>query len=62
MFAIAVMETCATKYRAAVGTLIVIPWALGYMAVPGIAYVVRTWKVLQLCYAIPTLLTILFFV
>lgn len=57
-----IMETCATKYRAAAGTLFVIPWALGYMAVPGIAYLARTWKVLQLAYAIPTLLATVFFV
>ena len=56
------METCATKYRAAAGALFVIPWALGYMMVPGIAYLVRTWKLLQVAYAIPTLFTVVFFV
>lgn len=57
-----IMETCATKYRAAAGTLFVIPWALGYMAVPGIAYLVRTWKLLQVAYSIPALFAILYFV
>ncbi|KAG7153823.1 Organic cation transporter protein-like 14 [Homarus americanus] len=41
-----VMETCATKYRAAVGCLVGIPWAIGYMITPGIAYLVRPWRLL----------------
>ncbi|KAG0715796.1 Organic cation transporter protein [Chionoecetes opilio] len=56
-----VMETCATKYRAAAGTLFEIPKALGYMAVPGLAYLVRTWRLLQVAYAFPSFLGILFF-
>ncbi|XP_071526251.1 organic cation transporter protein-like isoform X2 [Panulirus ornatus] len=55
------METCAAKYRAAVGTLIVIPWSLGYMVVPLIAYLVRPWKFLQIAYSIPGLSAIIYF-
>ncbi|XP_071525292.1 organic cation transporter protein-like [Panulirus ornatus] len=55
------METCAVKYRAAVGTLLVLPWALGYMLVPGIAYLVRQWKWLQFTYSIPGLSAIVYF-
>ncbi|KAG0724670.1 Solute carrier family 22 member 11 [Chionoecetes opilio] len=57
-----IMETCATKYRAAAGTLFGIPRSLGYMAVPGLAYLVRTWRLLQVAYAIPSLLGIFLFV
>nr|XP_053634384.1 organic cation transporter protein-like [Cherax quadricarinatus] len=56
-----VMETCASKYRAGAGTLIVIPWAVGYMVVPGIAYVIRPWKLLQVAYTVPALYTIIYF-
>ncbi|XP_050727693.1 organic cation transporter protein-like isoform X2 [Eriocheir sinensis] len=57
-----VMETTATRYRAAVGTLFVIPWALGYMLVPGIAYLLPTWKIMQTAYSIPALWGIVYFV
>lgn len=56
------MEVTATKYRTAVGTLFVIPWALGYMLMPGIAYLVRKWKLLQLTYSLATLLGIVYLV
>lgn len=55
------METCAKRYRAAAGTLFVVPWALGYMAIPGIAYLVRKWYLLQIAYSIPTLITLIYF-
>nr|XP_045609876.1 solute carrier family 22 member 3-like [Procambarus clarkii] len=50
------METCAIRERSKIGTLFVVPWALGYMLVPGIAYLVRTWKWLQAAITLPGLL------
>ncbi|KAG7153824.1 Organic cation transporter protein-like 15, partial [Homarus americanus] len=56
-----VMEMCAIKYRAAVGCLVAIPWAIGYMITPGIAYLVRPWRWLQFAYALPSLYCIIYF-
>ena len=56
------MENSATKYRAAAGALSSVPWGFGYMMVPGIAYLVRKWKLLQVAYAIPTLFAVINFV
>ncbi|KAK3886249.1 hypothetical protein Pcinc_009603 [Petrolisthes cinctipes] len=45
------------------GTLFVIPWALGYILVPGIAYILKgNWRWLQLAYSLPTTLFIVYFV
>ncbi|KAK4286870.1 hypothetical protein Pmani_040042 [Petrolisthes manimaculis] len=52
------MESCAIKYRSLVGSLSVIPWALGYMTIPGIAYLVRTWRLLTVCLTLPALVSI----
>ncbi|XP_042237357.1 organic cation transporter protein-like [Homarus americanus] len=52
------METCSTKERSMVGTLFVVPWALGYMVVPGIAYLVRRWRELQAVVTVPALVFI----
>ncbi|KAK4311492.1 hypothetical protein Pmani_017041 [Petrolisthes manimaculis] len=60
---IILMETSATRHRAAMGTLFVIPWALGYMLVPGIAYILKeNWRWLQLAYSLPTTLFIVYFI
>ncbi|KAK3892126.1 hypothetical protein Pcinc_004093 [Petrolisthes cinctipes] len=60
-FFVFVMESCAARYRAGVGAMFVIPWALGYMVAPGIAYLIRTWQLLHAVYALPTLYCIIFF-
>nr|XP_045613682.1 organic cation transporter protein-like [Procambarus clarkii] len=56
-----VMETCASKYRAASGTLVVVPWALGYMVAPGIAYFIRPWRLLQVTYSAMGFYLIIYF-
>ncbi|XP_071526276.1 solute carrier family 22 member 13-like [Panulirus ornatus] len=50
------MEICSAKERSKFGTLFMLPWALGYMALPGIAYLVKRWRWLQATLSLPTLL------
>ncbi|XP_066986634.1 organic cation transporter protein-like [Macrobrachium rosenbergii] len=50
-----VMELCSVTQRSSVGSLGGMPWSLGYMVVPGIAYVVRPWRWLQVMYSLPTI-------
>ncbi|XP_063591322.1 organic cation transporter protein-like [Penaeus indicus] len=56
-----VMEVSAPSQRSSVGSLFAIPWALGYMATPGIAYVVRTWPWLQAAFTLPMTLLLVYF-
>ncbi|XP_063859219.1 organic cation transporter protein-like [Scylla paramamosain] len=49
------METCGRKERSSIGVLFVIPWSLGYMIVPGIAYLIRPWKWLLVALSLPSL-------
>ncbi|XP_042890135.1 organic cation transporter protein-like [Penaeus japonicus] len=58
---ISVMEACSAKQRDYVGPLFVLPWALGYMVVPGIAYLIRDWKPLQAALTTPALLLVVFY-
>ncbi|XP_068242977.1 solute carrier family 22 member 7-like [Palaemon carinicauda] len=55
------MEISPLKRRSFVGALFTIPWSLGYMLLPGIAYGIRTWKLLQVALTIPGLYTLVFF-
>ncbi|XP_068245524.1 organic cation transporter protein-like [Palaemon carinicauda] len=55
------METCSLEKRSMVGALFTLPWALGYMAVPGIAYLIRTWQWMQVAYTVPALSLIAYF-
>ncbi|XP_064105526.1 organic cation transporter protein-like [Macrobrachium nipponense] len=48
-----VMEICSPSQRSSVGTVGGVPWSLGYMIVPGIAYLIRPWRWLQVAYSIP---------
>ncbi|KAK3863476.1 hypothetical protein Pcinc_030756 [Petrolisthes cinctipes] len=50
-----VMESCAIKNRSLVGSMSVIPWALGLSCTPLIAYLVRTWRWLSFCLAFPVI-------
>ncbi|XP_037789627.1 organic cation transporter protein-like [Penaeus monodon] len=58
---ISVMEACSAKQRDYVGPLFVLPWALGYMVVPGIAYLIRDWKPLQAALTTPALVLVVFY-
>ncbi|XP_050726666.1 organic cation transporter protein-like isoform X5 [Eriocheir sinensis] len=55
------METCGTKERTKIGTLTGLSWAIGYAGVPGIAYLIRTWKWLQAALSLPALMLISFY-
>ncbi|XP_068202142.1 organic cation transporter protein-like [Palaemon carinicauda] len=55
------MELCSLRQRSSAGSMFVIPFAIGFMLVPGIAYFVRPWRWLQAAYAIPFLPLILYF-
>ncbi|XP_068202333.1 solute carrier family 22 member 7-like [Palaemon carinicauda] len=50
---VTVMELSTPSQRSSVGSMYVIPWALGYMVVPGIAYLIREWRWLQAAYTLP---------
>ncbi|KAK4294714.1 hypothetical protein Pmani_032679 [Petrolisthes manimaculis] len=55
------METCISKDRSVFASMFVLPWTLGYMMIPGIAYWVRTWKWLQAALSLPTLVFIAYY-
>lgn len=52
------VEVCSPYQRAVIGSLYFIPWTLGYMLVPLIAYLVRPWRWLQFAYTVPLLYNI----
>ncbi|XP_063859590.1 organic cation transporter protein-like [Scylla paramamosain] len=55
------METSGRRERTMVSALFVVPWALGYMILPGVAYLVRPWKWLQAATSLPTLPLVLYY-
>ncbi|KAK7078509.1 hypothetical protein SK128_022825 [Halocaridina rubra] len=55
------METCSSEKRSIVGSLFVLPWALSYMVLPGIAYLIRTWQWLQVAFSVPALFLAAYF-
>jgi hypothetical protein len=48
-----VLETVGPQYRAVVGMAIEFGWALGYIILPGAAYLLRDFRWLQLAITIP---------
>ncbi|XP_050703165.1 organic cation transporter protein-like [Eriocheir sinensis] len=44
------MEVCAPSQRNYVGALFMLPWSVGCMLMPGIAYLVQPWRWLQAVY------------
>lgn len=50
------LEVCEPRYRAAVGILTGLPWALGTMMWGGAAFAIRDWRYLQLAVSLPMLL------
>ncbi|XP_068249821.1 organic cation transporter protein-like isoform X2 [Palaemon carinicauda] len=52
------VEITDPKLRSVVGVIFFLPWALGTMAWGGLAYLVRSWRWLQLCASLPCLLII----
>ncbi|XP_068223639.1 organic cation transporter protein-like [Palaemon carinicauda] len=49
------MEMCSPSQRSSIGSVGGIPWSVGYMIVPGIAYLIRPWRWLQVAYTFPTI-------
>lgn len=45
------MEVCSPSQRNYVGALFMLPWSVGCMLMPGIAYLLRPWRCLQAVYA-----------
>ncbi|XP_066963443.1 solute carrier family 22 member 3-like isoform X2 [Macrobrachium rosenbergii] len=58
---ILMMEISPLKRRSQVGALFTLPWALGYMVTPGIAYCIRNWRLLQAALTLPSLWTLIYF-
>ncbi|XP_071529914.1 organic cation transporter protein-like [Panulirus ornatus] len=50
------LEISSPKQRSAIGGLSGIPWGLGYMVLPGVAYFIREWQWLQAAFTFPTLI------
>ena len=61
LFAWTVMEHCTTGNRSTVGALAVMPWTVAFMVIPGVAYLVRDWQFLSLCFAFPYVVMIVSF-
>ncbi|KAK7085072.1 hypothetical protein SK128_006273 [Halocaridina rubra] len=55
------MEICSVRERTHLGALFTIPFALGYMLIPGIAYFVRQWQWLQVALTFPSFYLLIYF-
>lgn len=53
------IEILAPSWRGLAGNLFCLPFALGYMVLPGVAYLIRDWKILQLVLSAPSVLLFL---
>ncbi|XP_076034524.1 solute carrier family 22 member 3-like [Oratosquilla oratoria] len=56
-----VMELCSNAQRAYISSFGGIPWSIGCMLIPAIAYSIREWQYLQLIFVAPFLYTISFY-
>ncbi|KAK8395998.1 hypothetical protein O3P69_005227 [Scylla paramamosain] len=54
------MEICDESQRNYIGALYLLPWALGCMLVPGLAYLVRPWRWQQVAYSLLCCVTLLY--
>ncbi|XP_042233844.1 organic cation transporter protein-like, partial [Homarus americanus] len=54
------LEICSPKHRSIIGSLYAIPWAVGYMVLPGVAYLVRDWQMLQVALTIPSIFFVIY--
>ena len=50
------VEICEPRHRGTVAIVTTLPWALGTMAWGGLAYLVRSWRILNLIASLPGLL------
>ncbi|XP_066985956.1 organic anion transporter 3-like [Macrobrachium rosenbergii] len=60
-FRVTTMEICSHRQRSVVGSIGGVPWSLGFLVVPGIAYLVRPWRWMQVAYSAPMLLLVSFY-
>lgn len=47
------VEVCTSRQRSIVGILFSVPFAIGYMLLPGVAYYLREWRQLHLAISLP---------
>ncbi|XP_047475630.1 organic cation transporter protein-like isoform X2 [Penaeus chinensis] len=47
------LEVSSPKLRSVAAIMFILPWAIGYMILPGIAFVVRSWQWLQAVLVLP---------
>ncbi|XP_050697336.1 solute carrier family 22 member 3-like isoform X2 [Eriocheir sinensis] len=55
------LELCTPKQRSLAGNLFAVPYALGYMFLPGLALLVKDWRNLQLALSLPGLALISYY-
>ena len=55
------METVGGKGRTTMGMLYQCFFAVGFMLLPGIAYFVNEWRILQLCISVPSAILLLYY-
>ncbi|CAL4144108.1 unnamed protein product, partial [Meganyctiphanes norvegica] len=52
------VESCTERQRSIVGIMFCLPFAIGYMLLPGVAYLLRDWRDLHLAISVPVMLLI----
>lgn len=52
------MEASSVRHRSVVGIMFSVPFALGNMLLPGIAFLLRDWRYLHLAISVPVILLI----
>ncbi|XP_066985957.1 organic cation/carnitine transporter 2-like [Macrobrachium rosenbergii] len=55
------LEISSHRQRSVVGSIGGIPWSFGFLVVPGIAYLVRPWRWMQVAYSAPMLLLVSYY-
>ncbi|CAG7828115.1 unnamed protein product [Allacma fusca] len=54
-----VIESMGMDWRGLAGNLFCLPFAVGYMALPAVAYFIRSWRPLQLALSVPAIILLL---